>query len=58
MKDRICPKATECEHLYSCEHAKPHHRSPCCDPISFSECGSCIQIPELWLDKSEEGNQP
>jgi len=49
-EDRICPKANECP-LEGCGHGKPHPYSPCCDPVVVGECGACIQIPEMWLDK-------
>jgi len=40
----ICPIATTCENIYSCEHAKPHKRTNGC-------AVHCIVIPDMWLDK-------
>ncbi len=57
MKDRVCPEWKVCG--YNCKHKIPHEYKYQCDDrcSNMDSMPQCIKIPDMWLDKSEEGNQ-
>ena len=57
-EDRICPGASHCKDPnhdgLSCGHGRPHITMNGCDETCFYAIGSCIQIPDVWMDKGGE----